>query len=88
MDDKQKYELEAVYQRNTLEWFGLRQKFDRDVQYKDGKELLDWKRQEIKELMELLTRQKRELDYFAGEKIEPMVHFAEAVLVGKFGGGI
>ncbi len=88
MDDNEKYELEAIYQRNTLEWFALRQKFDQDVKYKQGRELLDWKRQECKELMELLHLHKRELDFRAGDKVEPMTHFAEAVLHGTFGGGV
>lgn len=87
MDVNESFELEAIYQRNTLEWFALRQKFDQDVKYKSGKELLDWKRQEIKELIELLKAHKRDLDYRAGEH-KPETLFAEAVLHGTFGGGV
>ncbi len=86
MDDNEKYELEAIYQRNTLEWFALRQKFDRDVQYKSGHELFEWKRQEIKELLELLHQHKRDLDMRVGEH-KPETQFASAVVFGVVGGG-
>ncbi len=86
MDDNQKYELEAIYQRNTLEWFALRQKFDQDVKYKQGRELFEWKRQELRELLELLENHKRDLDSRVGEHT-PKVQFAEADFKGLLGGG-
>jgi len=39
------------------------------------------------ELTELLRRQKRALDFMEGKPIEPELHFAEAVIVGRIGGG-
>ena len=86
MNETEKYELEAIYQRNTLEWFALRQKFDQDVKYKQGRELLDWKRQEIDELLELLRQHKRDLDMRVG-KHKPETQFASAVVIGVVGGG-
>lgn len=85
MEMNEAYELEAIYQRNTLEWFALRAKFDQDVKYKSGKELLDWKREEIKQLIDLLKAHKRDLDYRAGEH-KPETQFAEVDMRGEFGG--
>ena len=85
MNENEKYELEAIYQRNSLEWFGLMRKFDDDVKYKEGRELLDWKRQQIRELMNLLKDHLRDLDYRAGEH-KPETLFAATDLRGTFGG--
>lgn len=82
---EQDYQLEEIYQTQTLEWFALRNKFDQDVKYKSGRELLDWKRQEIRELMNLLKDHLRSLDYRAGEH-KPEAQFAEVNLQGEFGG--
>ena len=86
MNENEKYELDAIYQRNSLEWFALLRKFKDDEKYKEGRELLDWKRQEIDELIELLNKHKRELNWRAGEKLDPVMHFGSAVLEGKLGG--
>jgi hypothetical protein len=80
--------LNEIYQRNNLEVFALLRRFGDDEKNKEGKELLDWKRQLYSELIELVRRQKRELDFQAGEKIAPETQFSAAEFQGKveFGG--
>ena len=79
------YELDEIYQRNSLEWFALLRRYGDDAKYKEGRELLDWKRREITELIELLKTHKRDLDWRAGEH-KPEVLFGEAVLEGTMEG--
>jgi len=50
--------------------------------------IVDNRVEEHEILIEALRRHKRELDLMAGEKIEPEVHFAQATLVGRMGGGM
>jgi len=47
---------------------------------KDGEALLAIHRDQNRLLIELLVRQKRELDLAAGLPIEPVTHFAEIIL--------
>lgn len=51
----------------------------------DGEALLRIHREQNRILTETLVRQKRELDLLAGEKIEPVTHYAEVVLKPAFG---
>jgi len=53
----------------------------------DEKQLLQLQRAHNKAMTDLLVRHKRELDYLAGEKIEPVVHHGEVVLTGVGGQG-
>jgi hypothetical protein len=82
MSDNGQYQLDEIYQRNSLEWFALIRKFSDEAKLKEGKELLDWKRQEIAELLELLKAHKRDLDYRAGDH-KPEALFAELDLRGE-----
>ena len=51
-------------------------------------EILAVRREQNAKLLELLQNQKRVMDFFAGEKIEPQTHFGEGVLIGTFGENI
>ncbi len=85
MTEDEARQLNGVYERNSLELFALIRAFGDLAQNKNGRELLDLKRHENKALIELLDKHRRELDWRAGEQIEPMMHFAEASLAGKAG---
>ena len=54
---------------------------------KTDEELLVVKREENLVLIDMLTTQKRVMALMAGEPIEPVVHFAESVLLPAGGGG-
>lgn len=54
---------------------------------KDKAELLELYLARNAELTELLRQQTRAIRYMKGEKVEPEVQFAEAVIEGTFGGG-
>jgi hypothetical protein len=43
-------------------------------------------RKRNEELTELLRQQKRALDFMEGKPLEPEIHFAEAVIIGKIEG--
>ncbi len=85
MTEDELRQLNGVYERNSLELFALVREFGDMTQGKTGDELLHWKRREYKAIIELLEKHRRELDWRAGEKLEPMVHFAEASLAGRAG---
>ena len=53
----------------------------------DKAELCKIRLAQIAAMREVLHKQKRSIDFMAGNPIEPEVHFAEAVLVGTMGGG-
>lgn len=80
-------ELNAMYERNKLELFALLQAQVNGANGFTGVDLLTVKRNQLAELLELLRKQKRELDYHAGEKIEPETHSVSAVLLATMGGG-
>lgn len=48
----------------------------------DKAELVRLRLNHVREMISLLERQARALRFMAGEKIEPEMHFGEAVLVG------
>lgn len=85
MNEQEKFKLNEIYQRNSLELFALCRKFDDDVKYKEGMELVEWKRKMYIELIELLQNHIRDLDSQFG-KHEPKLIHAEAVLIGTMGG--
>lgn len=85
MTEQDKIKFNEIYQSNSMELFALLRKYGDDDQYKEGTELMEWKRQMYVALIDLLEGQVRTLDYHAGKKIEPKVQFSEAVLVGKMG---
>ncbi len=85
MTEDEARQCSAIYERNSLELFAMMNGFSRVAENKTGQELLDHKRQECEWLINLLQRHRRDLGWRAGEKIEPMVHFAEASLAGKAG---
>jgi hypothetical protein len=51
-------------------------------------EALQCRRAENKALADACFRHKRELDLLAGEKVEPVAHEGEVVIVSKMGGGV
>lgn len=85
MTDEEKFQLNEIYQHNVMAVFAVINKYKQTD--KEGKELLDWKRQECVALLDAINAIKRDLDWRAGEKIEPVAHSGEAVLqmVGGIG---
>jgi hypothetical protein len=51
----------------------------------DKKELIALRCQQLDELQESLNKNRRILKFLAGEKVEPVAHSAEAVLIGVGG---
>jgi hypothetical protein len=87
MNEQEKFKLNEIYQRNSMELFALIRRFGDDDKYKDGMELVEWKRQMYVELIELLQNHIRDLDAQFG-KHEPKTLYAEAVLIGTMGGDV
>ncbi len=71
-----------IMDKYASEFFAIMLKYGGLVSGKTDEEVFELQRQENKELAECCAKHKRELDYVAGEKVEPVTHFAEAVLVG------
>jgi streptomycin 6-kinase len=87
MTEEEKYQLNELYQHNSLAIFAVVNKFKQEAESKDGEGLLAVKRAEAAALLEVVNNIKRVLDYRAGDKIEPVMHSGEAVLqmVGGIG---
>jgi hypothetical protein len=80
--------LYQLYQRNSLELFALIRKYaDQKERIASSDGRLELERAQLEELITLLKNQKRELDFHAGEKVEPVQHTAEVVLLGASGMG-
>ena len=54
----------------------------------DKAEMVSIRLEHIRDLTGLLQKQSRFLRYMAGEKVEPEVQFAEAIVTGLGGGGL
>lgn len=48
----------------------------------DKNELIALRLQQNEELIALLTKHRRAIEFMQGKRIEPQVHFGEAVLIG------
>jgi len=51
----------------------------------DKQKLVEMRIEQNIKLLDLLRQQRRALQFMAGEKIEPEMHFGEGVLIGTFG---
>jgi streptomycin 6-kinase len=80
MTEEEKYQLNELYQHNSLAIFAVLNKFKQEAQDKEGDELLAVRRAEAAALFEVVNNIKRVLAYRSGEKIEPVSHSGEAVL--------
>jgi hypothetical protein len=71
-----------VVDKYGSEIYALMVEFGSKCGGKDEKELFQLQRECNRAMADLISRHKRELDFRAGEKIEPVAHHAEVVLTG------
>lgn len=76
-----------IFDHHTMEIEYIIREYQEKTQGIDSVELLKLRRDMNTKLIDLLTQQKRALDFMAGDPIEPRVHFGESILLPAFGGG-
>lgn len=76
-----------IFDHHTMEIEYIIREYQEKMQEIEDVELLKLRREMNARLIDVLTQQKRALDFMAGDPVEPRVHFGESILLPAFGGG-